>query len=340
MTGRRTKHGGFTLVELMVVVLIIALLIAILLPALARARAYARTVACASNMRQFGAAITTYAAEQDDKMLPVDMNYWHCLAIFLGEGTKENSGSDVFRCATDDFKSTAAGNAGVKLDRVIWVARSDGTGGDWVNTTFYPVAGPGDGETYSYAPNYAADVSLDSVALHGSNDLNTPFSYAETGRVRRLGGTAPDTFLFIESWGECVGDLDRFGPGQTVGVGFNEGVNNRIMLTVGNAAALYDGGLASPWWRMRPAIKDYRDTQNALTLNALTRRFSKNDGNNKVLAHHWLLTMVQAEESYDDAFHIGVINVLSADGHVDGLDVLRLGQMKVGEDGRWSWIRD
>ena len=47
MTGRRTKPGGFTLVELMVVILIIALLIAILLPALARAR-----VRAAGGLRQ------------------------------------------------------------------------------------------------------------------------------------------------------------------------------------------------------------------------------------------------------------------------------------------------
>jgi len=91
---------------------------------------------------------------------------------------------------------------------------------------------------------------------------------------------------------------------------------------------------------MRPAIKDYNDTQNALSLNALTRRFHEDDGNNKVLAHHWLLTMVEAQESYDDAFHVGVVNVLSADGHVEQLDVLKLGETKIGEDNRWTRMRD
>jgi len=60
--GRRTgQRGGFTLVELLVVVSIIALLIAILLPSLKRARAQAKDVMCKANLKSVGQAFDMYA---------------------------------------------------------------------------------------------------------------------------------------------------------------------------------------------------------------------------------------------------------------------------------------
>jgi prepilin-type N-terminal cleavage/methylation domain-containing protein/prepilin-type processing-associated H-X9-DG protein len=98
----RRRSAGFTLVELMVVTSVLAALAGLLLPVLSRARERGRAAACASNMRQLGAALLIYSQDYDER-LPTfwvdrraaahapQVDYWHdcfCAGLDLEPGQR------------------------------------------------------------------------------------------------------------------------------------------------------------------------------------------------------------------------------------------------------------
>ncbi len=70
MLGGRPRFGGFTLIELMVVIAIIGVIASLLLPALAAAKSRARATRCVANLRQFGMALHLYAGDHTDAIVP------------------------------------------------------------------------------------------------------------------------------------------------------------------------------------------------------------------------------------------------------------------------------
>ncbi|HRX84678.1 MAG TPA: type II secretion system protein [Phycisphaerae bacterium] len=93
---RRKFAGGFTLVELLVVISIIALLIAILLPSLRRARDSAKRLKCLATARSLAQAGNTYAAtDPKEFIIPIGLSYLYKQAYtaFYGWGGRSGKGN-------------------------------------------------------------------------------------------------------------------------------------------------------------------------------------------------------------------------------------------------------
>ena len=71
--SRESLRGGFTIVELLIVVSIIALLFGILVPSLSTARQQARGVKCLGQLRVLGQALVMYSVEHGDVFVPSRM---------------------------------------------------------------------------------------------------------------------------------------------------------------------------------------------------------------------------------------------------------------------------
>jgi len=69
LRGTTERVARFTLIELLVVIAIISILMAMLLPSLKIAREKAKQIACLSNLKQSGTALTNYALDFDGLML-------------------------------------------------------------------------------------------------------------------------------------------------------------------------------------------------------------------------------------------------------------------------------
>jgi len=74
-TGQKRTLGGFTLMELLVVVSIMALLMSIMLPGLTSAREQGKRVVCLANIRNLTEAWLIYATDYDDHLCSADTDW-------------------------------------------------------------------------------------------------------------------------------------------------------------------------------------------------------------------------------------------------------------------------
>lgn len=86
MKIKLSRSGGFTLVEIMIVVAIIGLLATIAIPNFVRARLKAQQAACINNLRQIDGAKQTWALENKaaQSTIPTIQN----VQPYLGRGTQ------------------------------------------------------------------------------------------------------------------------------------------------------------------------------------------------------------------------------------------------------------
>ncbi|HTW93836.1 MAG TPA: prepilin-type N-terminal cleavage/methylation domain-containing protein [Tepidisphaeraceae bacterium] len=201
---RNPESGGFTLVELLVVIGIIALLIAILLPALQKARAAAQESACLSNLKQMGDAWTIYLSE-DHGLLPAyvwtaptttppmttqqaQQFVWTESWYGLLAGLKTNV--NLLLCPSAPDPSPVLGNEGFGNALYAWSGQGQNPG----NTV--AIAIPSSSNTYTFVNNdpYNAAPGGYRIGSYGMNRLMT------AGTSPAQGGT---------NWGFNIADVQN-----------------------------------------------------------------------------------------------------------------------------------
>jgi prepilin-type N-terminal cleavage/methylation domain-containing protein len=166
-TFRPASLGAFTLIELLVVIAILAILAGLLLPVTAKATERGRSVACLSNLKQFGLGLRLYLDENHNRF-PIMVNRAKGTNAPASNSDDRVFGNQLgntaaFHCPSDRqnyFKDTGSSYFwnfllnGQRADAVRIMGmpvRENGVALFSDKTDFHAARGPGKGKNHLYA---------------------------------------------------------------------------------------------------------------------------------------------------------------------------------------------